>query len=53
MVETVYVDTDPSLHFAAVYSVSAHLRKLKAEGRVEFAGAAEWGAAVELSEEAN
>ena len=51
VVENVYIDTDPALHFAAVYSVAAHLRKLKSERRVEFGGAAEWGAAVELLEE--
>lgn len=52
VVTAVYDDVDPALHTAASWSVAAHLRKLAAEGRVEFGGAAEWGAPVRLTEEA-
>lgn len=51
VVLTVYADIDPALHRAAAWSVAAHLRKLADGGRVEFAGAAEWGASVRFPEE--
>ena len=51
IVEAVYADVDPALHVPASWSVAAHLRKLNGEGRVEFGGAAEWGAPVRLTEE--
>lgn len=54
IVEAVYTDVPPELHPAAAISVSAHLRKLDAEGRVAFAvGEAEWTAQVGLIEEAS
>ena len=51
VVEMVYRDVDPQLHPIAAHSVAAHLRKLDAEGRVAFAGAAAWGATVQPVEE--
>ena len=48
LVETVYRDVDSSLHPLAARSVSAHLRKLEAEGRVRLpAGDLAPGSAVE------
>ncbi len=41
VVAAVYADVDAALHPIAVFSVAAHLRKLAAEGRVSFGGAAE------------
>lgn len=50
VVEEVYADVDPALHPLAAYSVAAHLRKLVAEDRATFDGAANelWGALVHL-----
>ena len=36
VVATVYGDVDPALHPLAAFSVVAHLRKLREEGRAEF-----------------
>jgi glyoxylase-like metal-dependent hydrolase (beta-lactamase superfamily II) len=48
VVESVYVDVDPSLHGAAALSVNAHLRKLAGEGAVRFPSPGDgWEAAVE------
>ncbi len=52
IVEAVYAGVDRALHPIAAQSVGAHLRKLSREGRVSFAGAAEWGARAALIEEA-
>ena len=51
IVEIVYAEVDQWLHVAASWSVAAHLRKLSTDGRVVFAGAAEWGAPAVLIEE--
>ncbi len=48
VVAAVYADVDSALHPIAAFSVAAHLRKLAAEGRVSFAGAAEPGAPAAL-----
>ncbi len=50
VVEVVYAGVDRALHPIAAHSVAAHLRKLAAEGRVSFAGAAEVGARAALVE---
>ena len=48
VVESVYVDVDPSLHGAAALSVNAHLRKLAGDGAVRFPSPGDgWEAAVE------
>lgn len=49
VVESVYADVDRELHPIAAISVTAHLRKLHDEGRVEFTETDElWAAVVEL-----
>lgn len=48
VVEMVYREVDPALHPAAALSVTAHLRKLAAEGAVHFPSPAPgWDAPVE------
>jgi glyoxylase-like metal-dependent hydrolase (beta-lactamase superfamily II) len=49
IVVDVYADVDPGLHPAASMSVSAHLAKLKAEGRVLVADEPTWGSKVALT----
>ncbi len=49
VVAAVYAGVDVALHPIAVFSVAAHLRKLAAEGRVSFGGAAEPGAPAALT----
>ncbi len=48
IVEEVYQDVDPALHNLAAYSVSAHLKKLAAEGKVRYSGEASAEAPVRL-----